>query len=842
LSGEAPRNIGAGSYTVTVTDNKGKFRTATVDVLDARLKLKVRQKKPASAPGIADGSAEVDIATNASGIAILWDNGEVMVTATKLTPGEHKVAVTDPKGCAMTLTVMIAVVGQPLVLTLTPEINIMCAGGKVPLLAKVEGGKPPYAFSWNNASLSGDKVNVSAGKYALTVTDATGATATAVYNLTQPEPLTVTAMAQGVSSAGGADGKALVQAKGGSGTYSFKWDNGETSFSATKLPAGNHTVIVSDAHGCVANAYVKIDAKIDGFAVILREARPIKCYGEKTNLSVAAVGGKTPYKEFQWSPNMKSATQSIGAGEYAVTATDAAGTTATATISILAPQELLASAIPQSATNAGEDNGKALVTIKGGTGAMSFNWDNGEITAATNHLSAGLHRVTVTDENGCTATATVTITEGVLPLTMVVNEVKAIQCAGEKASLEVQVIGGKGPFNYAWSNPAIVGGRPNVPAGEYSVTMTDMAGTKAVATISVKQPAAMAIINTVCTPATIGASDGKAKVIFEGGALPRTFSWDNGETTEEAIRLPAGTHQVTATDANGCSVTATAEVAENVRSLTVAITEKISIQCTGQKAGLVLKVTGGKAPFQYSWSNPNLSGDTPGGLDAGSYSVTVTDAKGNTQSASITVKAPSVFVVELTRNIGATAGKNDGKAEISIKGGTPKYSILWDTKQTGLSAPKLAFGKHSVNVTDANGCIQKIDFETEKRILPELTGTLESGQTIRMRLLNFDTDSSALKSDALPMLDELYDFMTEHAAIVIEVAGHTNNQPSDAFADQLSTARAKAVAEYLFAKGVDPKRVQYKGYGKRLPLVPNTSPEGRRTNQRVEIKILRVKQ
>jgi outer membrane protein OmpA-like peptidoglycan-associated protein len=200
------------------------------------------------------------------------------------------------------------------------------------------------------------------------------------------------------------------------------------------------------------------------------------------------------------------------------------------------------------------------------------------------------------------------------------------------------------------------------------------------------------------------------------------------------------------------------------------------------------------------------------------------------------------LVVELTRNIGATAGKNDGKAEISIKGGTPKYSILWDTKQTGLSAPKLAFGKHSVNVTDANGCIQKIDFETEKRILPELTGTLESGQTIRMRLLNFDTDSSALKSDALPMLDELYDFMTEHAAIVIEVAGHTNNQPSDAFADQLSTARAKAVAEYLFAKGVDPKRVQYKGYGKRLPLVPNTSPEGRRTNQRVEIKILRVKQ
>ncbi len=842
LSGEAPRNIGAGLYTVTVTDSKGKIRTADVSVLDARLKLKVRQKKPASGPGIADGSAEVDIATNASGISILWDNGEVMVTATKLAAGEHKVAVTDPKGCAMTLTVMIAVAGQPLVLTLTPEINIMCAGGKVPLLAKVDGGKPPYTFSWNNSGLSGDKVNVSAGKYALTVTDATGTTATASYNLTQPEPLTVTAMAQTVSSAGGADGKAIAQAKGGSGTYAFKWDNGETSFSATKLTAGSHTVIVSDAHGCVANATVRIEAKIDGFAVILREARPIKCYGEQTNLSVAAVGGKTPYKEYIWSPNIKSAAQSVDAGDYAVTATDAAGTTATATITVVAPQELLASAIPQSATNAGEDNGKALVTIKGGTGAMSFNWDNGEITAATNHLSAGLHRVTVTDENGCTATATVTITEGVLPLTMVVSEVKAITCAGEKAALEIQVIGGKGPFNYAWSNPAIVGGRPNVLAGDYSVTMTDMAGTKAVATISVKQPAAMVVKNVACSPANIGASDGKAKVIFEGGASPRTFSWDNGETTEEAIRLSAGTHVVTATDANGCSVTATAEVTENVRSLTVTLLEKTPIKCTGQKAGLVLNVSGGKAPFRYAWSNPALSGEAPSGLDVGDYAVTVTDAKGSTQTAAIAVKAPSALAVELTRNIGATAERNDGKAEIAIKGGTPKYSILWDTKQNGLSAPKLPFGKHSVTVTDANGCVQKIDFETEKRILPELTGTLESGQTIRMRLLNFDTDSSALKSDALPMLDELYDFMTEHAAVVIEVAGHTNNQPSDAFADQLSTARAKAVADYLFAKGVDPKRVQYKGYGKRLPLVPNTSPEGRRTNQRVEIKILRVKQ
>ncbi|HMX39067.1 MAG TPA: OmpA family protein, partial [Saprospiraceae bacterium] len=181
------------------------------------------------------------------------------------------------------------------------------------------------------------------------------------------------------------------------------------------------------------------------------------------------------------------------------------------------------------------------------------------------------------------------------------------------------------------------------------------------------------------------------------------------------------------------------------------------------------------------------------------------------------------------------------KAQVSIKGGTPKYSVAWDTKQTGLAAAKLPLGPHSVTVTDANGCSQKIDFQTEKRILPELTGVIEDGQTIRMKLLNFDTDSDVLREESLPMLDELYDFMTENQVVGIEISGHTNNQPTDEFADKLSTARAKSVADYLFGKGVDPKRVTYKGYGKRQPIAPNTSAEGRKINQRVEIKILRAK-
>jgi outer membrane protein OmpA-like peptidoglycan-associated protein len=195
--------------------------------------------------------------------------------------------------------------------------------------------------------------------------------------------------------------------------------------------------------------------------------------------------------------------------------------------------------------------------------------------------------------------------------------------------------------------------------------------------------------------------------------------------------------------------------------------------------------------------------------------------------------------LELVQNIGASAATTpDGKAQITVKGGTTPYKIAWDTKQTGLTAPKLAAGKHSVTVTDAAGCTQSLELETGRRAMPELTKAIQQGQTIPMRLLTFATDSASLRPAVYTYLDELYDFLVENPTVTIEVGGHTNNQPKDDFADYLSTERAKAVANYLISKGVDAKRVQYKGYGKKQPLVPNTTPEGRKTNQRVEIKIL----
>lgn len=119
---------------------------------------------------------------------------------------------------------------------------------------------------------------------------------------------------------------------------------------------------------------------------------------------------------------------------------------------------------------------------------------------------------------------------------------------------------------------------------------------------------------------------------------------------------------------------------------------------------------------------------------------------------------------------------------------------------------------------------------------------LNSGQTIRIKNLYFPADSTRIDPKSYPVLDEIKLFLVSNPDIVIEIGGHTNTKPPDYYCDQLSSQRAKAVTEYLIANGVSSEQLEYKGYGKRKPLIPDDhySRAAQRKNQRVEIKVLKV--
>jgi outer membrane protein OmpA-like peptidoglycan-associated protein len=127
--------------------------------------------------------------------------------------------------------------------------------------------------------------------------------------------------------------------------------------------------------------------------------------------------------------------------------------------------------------------------------------------------------------------------------------------------------------------------------------------------------------------------------------------------------------------------------------------------------------------------------------------------------------------------------------------------------------------------------------EGEKVLKSLDISTLTLGQTIRVEKLYFDADSSTIQPASYAVLEEIYDFLSKNDHVIIEIGGHTNSLPEDEYCDRLSTARAKNIAQYLYDKGIPERQISYKGYGKRQPIASNATVEGRRRNQRVEIKV-----
>lgn len=115
---------------------------------------------------------------------------------------------------------------------------------------------------------------------------------------------------------------------------------------------------------------------------------------------------------------------------------------------------------------------------------------------------------------------------------------------------------------------------------------------------------------------------------------------------------------------------------------------------------------------------------------------------------------------------------------------------------------------------------------------------VKTGQTISLYNILFDVNKFELKSESTPELERLYKLLTTNAAIRVEIGGHTDNTGAESLNQPLSQNRAKAVYDWLIAKGIAANRLTYKGYGATVPIMPNTSDEGKRKNRRTEIKVL----
>ena len=256
---------------------------------------------------------------------------------------------------------------------------------------------------------------------------------------------------------------------------------------------------------------------------------------------------------------------------------------------------------------------------------------------------------------------------------------------------------------------------------------------------------------------------------------------------------------------------------------------------------LVVTAAGGTPPYKYAWAKSTNTTAEATGLTAGLYQVTVSDQEGKTILASGIVPASPIMTVTASINTKSSdLLAPDGKGTASVKGGVVPFVFHWSNGDRKLQADSLREGVNTISVTDANGCIASgtITMEAEKVLKTLDIATLTLGQTIRVDKLYFTADSSTIEPSSYGVLEEIFSFLKDNDKVIIEVGGHTNSLPEDAYCDKLSSSRAKNIAEYLYDKGISKSRISYKGYGKRQPIASNQTVDGRRKNQRVEIKIV----
>ena len=846
---ETAKDLGPGEYAVTVTDAAGLSKNSRAVLPDPRITLKVSQQSEESGANAKDGVAAAIATGGSPSYTYLWDNGETSNIARKLAEGAHTVVVKDKLGCSTEGTVNITQKTAALRVVLAEKGKLNCNGDKSAALAlTVSGGKAPFQYQWNNPALSGEApTGLAAGDYLVTVTDATGQKNSSTIKIDQPAALSLNLRVQTPASTNNADGKAQAQVSGGTAPYTYSWDNGENTTLASKLAPGQHNVTITDSKGCRTQGSIEISENVLALNASLRETKKLDCAGAKdAALQVEVNGGKAPFT-YAWSIAGNTGTQAskLSAGDYSVTVSDASGKNVTATVKIEQPAPLQIQVNVTAPASTNNADGKATAQVSGGTSAYSYLWDNGETLPSASKLAPGKHSVTITDAKGCKAEASTEISENILALEVKLAAQTAINCNGAKeGALQANVSGGKEPYTYTWSAKGLSGNQvKGLAAGDYSVSVSDASGKTASTSFKLEQPNSIQIKINVLSPASTNNADGKATAQASGGSGTFSYKWDNGETLPSATKLSPGTHTLSVTDAKGCTSTANVDITENILPLVIELEEKSSIPCFGAKSGAILaKIQGGKAPYRFQWSDPNTRDEAAIGLPAGNYSLTVTDATGAQKTAQMSLNQPEAMSLSLSKKYGVTAETaKDGLATVQVKGGTGPLKYAWSTGETIPTAQQLGMGKNTVTVTDAKGCTANLGVDINKKNIPELTaGRIRNGQAIRVEQLQFDIDSINIKASFIPILDEVFEFLTDNPGITVEVGGHTNGLCQDEFCIRLSTARAKSVAEYLINKGIDAKRVLFKGYGRTIPIATNSTPEGRQKNQRVEIKIVRM--
>lgn len=472
---------------------------------------------------------------------------------------------------------------------------------------------------------------------------------------------------------------------------------------ATYLPcSGGAPIIETDDIFVGVSAFT---AQVDSF-------KNVSCNGTNNGAAYASYNSTSAMLSYGWTPGgtpNSTVLTNAAPGTYIFTATTIENCSFSDTVTIVGPGSLQI-VVPDSTFTTCTPPGNAGVLAAYASGGnplgtgYSYAWSNAQTGSFATGLTAGNYTVTLTDGDGCTVTDQGTVVyQNVLP-NFSPPTLTHLSCNGANdGQIIVNINNVSPPVNFNWSSGLANNDTvSSLAANTYTVTVSDANSCTASASYTITQPTVVTIGSPTITGATC-ASGGSIAVTASGGTGALTLNWSNGQTGSPQTNLAGGVYDLTVTDANGCSTTASYTVPNAPNSVVFNTPTIVDVTCNGGNNGsITANASGGIGTITYAWSIAQ-TGAGISNLVAGTYDVTISDANNCTASTSYVINEPTAIVFNTPTIVDATCSSG-GSIATSATGGTGTITYVWSDSQIGTTATNLNPGSYVVTATDQNLC------------------------------------------------------------------------------------------------------------------------------------------
>lgn len=742
--------VPAGTYSVTISDSLGCIETISNLTLVQPTAVSMTVDSITNVACFADSTGAIyttpsggTIGTGSGTSATYtysWSNLLPVEDPTGIPAGSYSVTVTDTLGCTFDTTGII-VTEPPVFAAIIDSIqqNLCYQVSIGAIYTSVVGGVSPFSYSWSNGDTSQDLTNLPPGDYGLTVTDWNGCTTAlegqdSIVTIIEPGDILVNF-----------DSLVNVACHGDSTGAAFIGVLTEGASDSIPLPPYQNTFNSNLTRGYWFTAPINftitglrvptdVGTAASSIQVVNFVGPPIPFPGPGNNFTTLYVGQNIPGTAVipvNIPVNAGDVIGIIGArgggpmqNSYANANNAPSNINGNPiTLQRLVYQASLAGGVANNGDLMSESPAGVVSRIQmyysvgsaAPASSYTYNWSTGDTTDFIAGVPAGTYNLTVSDTFGCSKDTFVTITEPA-PFRARIDSFQNVLCKNDSNGLiSITMVGGSqsatgSGTTIMWSTGDTTNTITNLGPGSYTLMATDTNGCTFDTTFVILEPDTLSftvdsIMDNNCFPDTFGA----IYVTPVGGLAPYSYSWSNGDTSQDLVNVVTGQYSMTITDANGCTYSGTDSI-ESPPEIIITLDSITHVDCFGAATGgLNVTVVGGVAPLSYAWSNGDSTVGYLVNATAGNYTLVVTDDNGCTGTESnMIITEPQVAlsaVVDSIVNATCASGSNDGEIYISTFGGTPPYTYSWTGGLPSIDDPtNVPAGTYSLVITDFNGC------------------------------------------------------------------------------------------------------------------------------------------